>query len=204
MNRFTNHFLPPFIIISFIIIMPHILSFSLYYRMEKIIRDNIAWLGERMSVLPLSTEQMEEVQAILEKMKLEDRARYDAINTMEDPFFKARDGDDPRITPVGRFIRKTSLDELPQFWNVLKGDMSLVGPRPPLQAEVEKYGFDMHRRFLVKPGITGLWQISGRSDLSWDDSVRIDVRYVENWSLMFDFMILWKTVGAVFRGSGAY
>ena len=82
--------------------------------------------------------------------------------------------------------------------------MSLVGPRPPLQSEVERYGSDMHRRFLVKPGLTGLWQVSGRSDLSWDDSVRIDVRYVENWSLTFDFMILWKTAGAVLRGSGAY
>jgi exopolysaccharide biosynthesis polyprenyl glycosylphosphotransferase len=112
--------------------------------------------------------------------------------------------DDPRITRVGRFIRRYSLDELPQLINVLRGDMSLVGPRPPLPSEVERYGFDMHRRFLVKPGLTGLWQVSGRSDLSWDDSVRIDVRYVENWSLTFDFMILWKTVGAVLRGSGAY
>src|SRR5215210_730238 len=83
-------------------------------------------------------------------------------------------------------------------------DMSLVGPRPPLQREVDNYGYDMHRRFLVKPGLTGLWQVSGRSDLSWDDSVRIDVRYVENWSFTFDLMILWKTVGAVLRGSGAY
>ena len=88
--------------------------------------------------------------------------------------------------------------------NVVRGDMVFVGPRPPLPSEVERYGFDMRRRFLVKPGITGLWQVSGRSDLSWDDSVRIDVRYVENWSLAFDFMILWKTFGAVFRGSGAY
>ena len=111
---------------------------------------------------------------------------------------------DPRVTPIGRVLRRYSLDELPQLLNVLAGQMSLVGPRPPLPPEVEKYGFDMHRRFLVKPGITGLWQISGRSDLSWDDSVRIDVRYVENWSLMFDLMILWKTVGAVVRGSGAY
>jgi lipopolysaccharide/colanic/teichoic acid biosynthesis glycosyltransferase len=105
--------------------------------------------------------------------------------------------DDPRITRVGSFLRRYSLDELPQLVNVLRGDMSLVGPRPPLPSEVERYGFDMHRRFLVKPGLTGLWQVSGRSDLSWDDSVRIDVRYVENWSLTFDFMILWKTVGAV-------
>ncbi|SEP22721.1 sugar transferase [Trujillonella endophytica] len=111
---------------------------------------------------------------------------------------------DPRVTRVGRTLRRYSLDELPQLINVVKGDMSLVGPRPPLQSEVEKYGYDMHRRFLVKPGLTGLWQVSGRSDLSWDDSVRIDVRYVENWSLAFDFMILWKTAGAVLRGSGAY
>jgi len=111
---------------------------------------------------------------------------------------------DPRITRVGKFLRRYSLDEIPQLFNVLRGDMSLVGPRPPLQHEVDRYGFDMHRRFLVKPGLTGLWQVSGRSDLSWDDSVRIDVRYVENWSLAFDFMILWKTIGAVVRGSGAY
>ena len=111
---------------------------------------------------------------------------------------------DARVTRVGKVLRRYSLDELPQLLNVVRGSMSLVGPRPPLPTEVERYGFDMHRRFLVKPGITGLWQISGRSDLSWDDSVRIDVRYVENWSLTFDFMILWKTVGAVLRGSGAY
>ncbi|MGY1812835.1 sugar transferase [Blastococcus sp. SYSU D00820] len=112
--------------------------------------------------------------------------------------------EDPRVTRVGKVLRRYSIDELPQLINVLRGDMSLVGPRPPLQSEVERYGFDMHRRFLVKPGLTGLWQVSGRSDLSWDDSVRIDVRYVENWSLTFDFMILWKTAGAVLRGSGAY
>ncbi|WP_345771123.1 sugar transferase [Geodermatophilus normandii] len=116
--------------------------------------------------------------------------------------FKMRD--DPRVTRVGRVMRRYSLDELPQLVNVLRGDMSLVGPRPPLAKEVEQYGVDMHRRFLVKPGLTGLWQVSGRSDLSWDDSVRIDVRYVENWSLTLDLMILWKTAGAVVRGSGAY
>ena len=119
-----------------------------------------------------------------------------------DVLFKMRT--DPRVTPVGRFLRRYSLDELPQLINVLRGDMSLVGPRPPLAKEVERYGNDMRRRFLVKPGLTGLWQVSGRSDLSWDDSVRIDVRYVENWSLAFDLMIIFKTVGAVLRGSGAY
>jgi len=111
---------------------------------------------------------------------------------------------DPRVTRVGSFMRRYSLDELPQLLNVLGGSMSLVGPRPHVTREVEQYGFDMRRRLLVKPGITGLWQVSGRSNLSWDDSVRIDVRYVENWSLTFDLMILGKTVGAVLKGSGAY
>jgi exopolysaccharide biosynthesis polyprenyl glycosylphosphotransferase len=111
---------------------------------------------------------------------------------------------DPRVTRVGAVMRRYSFDELPQLFNVLGGSMSLVGPRPHVTREVEQYGFDMARRLLVKPGITGLWQVSGRSDLSWDDSVRIDVRYVENWTLTFDLMILWKTFGAVLRGSGAY
>jgi exopolysaccharide biosynthesis polyprenyl glycosylphosphotransferase len=111
---------------------------------------------------------------------------------------------DPRITPVGRVLRKYSLDELPQLVNVLLGDMSLVGPRPPLPEEVALYEADVRRRLLVKPGLTGLWQISGRSDLTWDESVRLDLRYVENWSLTLDFMILWKTAFAVGRGAGAY
>jgi len=111
---------------------------------------------------------------------------------------------DPRITRVGRVMRRYSIDELPQLINVLLGNMSLVGPRPPLQREVDTYGLDMRRRLLVKPGLTGLWQINGRSDLDWDESVRLDVRYVENWSFTFDFMILWKTAGAVFKGRGAY
>jgi exopolysaccharide biosynthesis polyprenyl glycosylphosphotransferase len=111
---------------------------------------------------------------------------------------------DPRVTRVGAIMRRYSLDELPQLFNVVGGTMSLVGPRPHVTREVEQYGYDMARRLLVKPGITGLWQVSGRSDLSWDESVRIDVRYVENWTLTFDMMILWKTFGAVLRGSGAY
>jgi exopolysaccharide biosynthesis polyprenyl glycosylphosphotransferase len=116
--------------------------------------------------------------------------------------FKKRD--DPRVTRVGKVLRRYSLDELPQLINVMRGEMSLVGPRPPLSDETQAYGVDMRRRFLVKPGLTGLWQVSGRSDLSWDESVRTDVQYVENWSLAFDFMILCKTVRAVVRGSGAY
>jgi exopolysaccharide biosynthesis polyprenyl glycosylphosphotransferase len=111
---------------------------------------------------------------------------------------------DPRVTRVGQFLRRSSLDELPQLINVLRGDMSIVGPRPHVTREVEQYGPDMHRRLLVKPGITGLWQVSGRSDLSWDETVELDVRYVENWSLALDLSILWRTARAVMRASGAY
>jgi exopolysaccharide biosynthesis polyprenyl glycosylphosphotransferase len=116
--------------------------------------------------------------------------------------FKIRD--DPRVTRVGKVLRRYSLDELPQLFNVLLGDMSLVGPRPPLPSEVELYADDVRRRLLVKPGVTGLWQVSGRSDLTWEESVRLDLRYVENWSLFYDFTILWRTAFAVLRGSGAY
>ncbi len=111
---------------------------------------------------------------------------------------------DPRITPIGRILRRYSIDELPQLINVLKGDMSLVGPRPPLPVEVAQYSDDVRRRLLVRPGVTGLWQVSGRSDLEWVESVRLDLRYVENWSLIYDFEILWKTFYAVLRGAGAY
>ncbi|HEX8346448.1 MAG TPA: sugar transferase [Actinoplanes sp.] len=111
---------------------------------------------------------------------------------------------DPRVTRVGRLLRRHSLDELPQLLNVLTGDMSLVGPRPPLPSEVEKYPHDVRRRLVVKPGMTGLWQVSGRSDLSWDESVQLDLRYVENWSLTVDLVILMRTAMVVMRGSGAY
>ncbi|RLP12016.1 exopolysaccharide biosynthesis polyprenyl glycosylphosphotransferase [Propionibacterium australiense] len=111
---------------------------------------------------------------------------------------------DPRITKVGGFIRRFSIDELPQFVNVFKGDMSLVGPRPALKSEVDKYEQHVRRRLDVRPGITGLWQVSGRSDLSWADTVRLDLYYVDNWSLVQDFSILAKTFKAVFSSSGAY
>jgi exopolysaccharide biosynthesis polyprenyl glycosylphosphotransferase len=111
---------------------------------------------------------------------------------------------DPRVTPVGGWLRRWSLDELPQLINVLLADMSLVGPRPALPDEVSRYGDHVRRRLAVKPGLTGLWQVSGRSDLSWDESVRLDLRYVENWSFMLDLQILWKTWSAVTRGPGAY
>jgi len=110
---------------------------------------------------------------------------------------------DPRVTPIGRFLRRYSIDEIPQLINVLKGDMSLVGPRP-LPVEVLQMGADVRRRLLVRPGMTGLWQVSGRSDLPYDEAVRIDLYYVENWSLSFDLMILWKTAFVALRGHGAY
>lgn len=112
--------------------------------------------------------------------------------------------EDPRVTPVGRILRKFSIDELPQFINVLKRDMSVVGPRPPLAREVKTYDDYARKRLLVKPGITGLWQVSGRSDLSWEDSVRLDMFYVENWTMISDMVIAVKTVRAVFTSSGAY
>jgi exopolysaccharide biosynthesis polyprenyl glycosylphosphotransferase len=130
------------------------------------------------------------------------RQEVEHLNEFDGVLFKMRS--DPRITRVGALLRKFSLDELPQLFNVLGGSMSLVGPRPPLPEEVALYGADVRRRLLVKPGLTGLWQISGRSDLTWDESVRLDLRYVENWSLALDALIIWKTFFVVARGSGAY
>ncbi|TMQ91784.1 sugar transferase [Actinomadura soli] len=130
------------------------------------------------------------------------RAALVAANESDGVLFKIRA--DPRITRAGRFLRRWSLDELPQLLNVVKGEMSLVGPRPPLPDEVARYGEDAVRRLLVPPGMTGLWQVSGRSDLSWEDAVRLDLYYVENWSIAADLTILWKTAGAVLRGRGAY
>ncbi|MGI8900505.1 MAG: sugar transferase [Nocardioides sp.] len=124
------------------------------------------------------------------------------LNDSDGVLFKIRK--DPRITPIGGFLRRYSIDELPQLWNVIRGDMSLVGPRPPLQEEVDAYGVDVHRRLLVRPGVTGLWQVSGRSELSWEESVRLDLYYVDNWSLTSDLVIMAKTLRAVVSKSGAY
>jgi lipopolysaccharide/colanic/teichoic acid biosynthesis glycosyltransferase len=110
--------------------------------------------------------------------------------------------DDPRVTPVGRFLRRTSIDELPQLVNVLRGDMSLVGPRP-LSVDDTAFQGDVRRRMLVRPGLTGLWQVAGRQDQSWEHAVRLDLYYVENWSLSLDIAIMLRTLLAVIRGTGS-
>jgi len=130
------------------------------------------------------------------------RAQLVDSNNLDGVLFKLRK--DPRVTTVGAHLRRWSIDELPQLFNVVLGHMSLVGPRPALPDEAAKYAEHVRRRLVVKPGLTGLWQVNGRSDLSWDESVRLDLRYVENWSLALDVQILWKTISVLVRGSGAY
>ncbi|MDQ1553090.1 MAG: hypothetical protein QOK46_168, partial [Microbacteriaceae bacterium] len=125
-----------------------------------------------------------------------------ALNEGGGLLFKMRN--DPRVTRLGRVLRKYSLDELPQFWNVFVGDMSLVGPRPPLKCEVDGYEDPVHRRLYIKPGLTGMWQVNGRSELSWEESVRLDLYYVENWSITGDLIIMWRTFKVIVHPVGAY
>jgi len=138
-------------------------------------------------------------------MVLDAELRKEALLPLDEGdglLFKLRK--DPRITTIGSFLRRTSLDELPQLLNVMLGEMSLVGPRPALPAEAALYSEELYRRLEVKPGMTGLWQINGRSDLSYEDAVRLDLGYVESWTLALDLQILWKTCAAVASGRGAY
>jgi exopolysaccharide biosynthesis polyprenyl glycosylphosphotransferase len=130
------------------------------------------------------------------------KKELEAAHVKDHVLFKLRR--DPRVTGIGQHLRRWSIDELPQLFNVFLGDMSLVGPRPALPDEADKYADHVRRRLVVKPGLTGLWQVNGRSDLSWDESVRLDLRYVENWSFALDLQILWKTISVMLRGSGAY
>jgi lipopolysaccharide/colanic/teichoic acid biosynthesis glycosyltransferase len=136
------------------------------------------------------------VGAELSKAQLMDSNELDGV------LFKLRK--DPRITRIGVHLRRWSIDEVPQLVNVIRGDMSLVGPRPALPGEAARYDDRVRRRLVVKPGLTGLWQVSGRSDLSWEESIRLDLRYVENWSFALDLQILRKTIPVVLRGYGAY
>ncbi|MEQ4522497.1 sugar transferase [Nocardioides kribbensis] len=150
--------------------------------------------GERPFIM-LKLRSME----VAAELRLEAVAHLDEGNGV---LFKMRR--DPRVTRVGAVLRRWSLDELPQLWNVVRGDMALVGPRPALPSEVEAYDERTRRRLRVKPGLTGLWQVSGRSDLSWDDSVRLDLTYVDQWSLRLEASILLRTLGAVVGRRGAY
>jgi exopolysaccharide biosynthesis polyprenyl glycosylphosphotransferase len=159
-----------------------------FFRQERIGKDGKPFTMWKFRSMVMDAESLRE--------KLLEQSDRDGL------MFKMRS--DPRITPIGAWMRKHSVDELPQLINVLTGSMSLVGPRPPLPEEVAEYGDDVRRRLLVRPGLTGLWQVSGRADLSWEESVRLDLRYVDNWSLATDLLILWKTVRAVIRGGGAY
>jgi exopolysaccharide biosynthesis polyprenyl glycosylphosphotransferase len=159
-------------------------------------RQERAGLGGKPFMMLKFRSMVTNAEELLKKLQDADRAEGNTV------MFKMKD--DPRVTPIGKFLRRFSIDELPQLFNVLLGSMSLVGPRPPLQREVDTYEQHVHRRFMVKPGITGLWQVSGRSNLSWDETVRLDLYYVENWSLTGDVVILWKTARAVLRSDGAY
>nr|WP_308199761.1 sugar transferase [Herbiconiux aconitum] len=158
-------------------------------------QERIGYNGARFKMLKFRSMVID-AEERLASLQNEDRLEGNSV------MFKMRD--DPRVTPIGKFLRRFSLDELPQLFNVFRGSMSLVGPRPPLEREVDQYEQHVHRRFLVKPGITGLWQVSGRSNLSWEDTVRLDLFYVENWSLTGDFLILWRTAKAVVARDGAY
>ncbi|MEV6768620.1 sugar transferase [Nocardia sp. NPDC051030] len=159
-----------------------------FYRSERIGLDGVPFRMIKFRSMFVDAEQQ--------------RAALLSHNEGAGPLFKMRE--DPRVTPVGRILRRYSLDELPQFINVIRREMSVVGPRPPLPGEVERYDGKVRRRLLVKPGVTGLWQVSGRSDLSWDESVRLDLSYVENWSMVQDLLIIAKTITAVTRSDGAY
>ena len=151
--------------------------------------------GERFTMLKFRS-MVVDAEQLLADLQGADRDEGNIV------MFKMKN--DPRVTPAGLFLRRFSIDELPQLFNVFAGSMSLVGPRPPLDREVAVYSKHVHRRFLVKPGITGPWQVSGRSNLSWEDTVRLDLYYVENWSITGDLLILWRTARAVIGRDGAY
>ncbi|KQM60836.1 polyprenyl glycosylphosphotransferase [Agreia sp. Leaf210] len=165
-------------------------SGPIFFRQER-----IGINGSRFFMLKFRS-MVTNAEDMLDQLRAQQRDKGNSI------LFKMEN--DPRVTPIGRILRRFSLDELPQLFNVLRGTMSLVGPRPPLEREVDQYDPHVHRRFLVKPGITGLWQVSGRSNLSWEDTVRLDLYYVENWSITGDIHILWRTAKAVIARDGAY
>jgi exopolysaccharide biosynthesis polyprenyl glycosylphosphotransferase len=188
-----------FATIAFLLLLPMLVVIAILVRIDShgaplFRQTRVGKAGREFTVYKMRTMRAD-AESLLESLREQNEAADGLL-------FKMRE--DPRITRVGKHLRKWSLDELPQLWNVVRGDMALVGPRPPLPGEVAQYGAEVARRLLVRPGITGLWQVSGRSNLSWDDSVRLDLYYVENWSLSLDLMIVWKTFFAIFRKDGAF
>lgn len=159
-----------------------------FFRQERVGKDGVLFLMVKLRTMVADAEAQ--------------LADLEPLNEASGPMFKMKR--DPRVTPVGRILRKLSIDELPQCWNVLKGDMSMVGPRPALPREVDQWRPEVRERLRVKPGITGMWQVSGRSDASFDDYVRLDLYYVDNWNLVYDLAIIAKTVPAILHTSGAY
>jgi lipopolysaccharide/colanic/teichoic acid biosynthesis glycosyltransferase len=159
----------------------------IFYRSRR-----VGWKGNEFTCLKLRTMVKDAEQL---------RKNFEHLNERDGILFKI--SRDPRITRVGRLLRKYSIDEIPQFWNVLKGEMSLVGPRPALPQEVKQYQLDHLRRLDVRPGITGLWQVTGRTDPSFESYVSLDLEYIENWSLATDFRILLRTVEVVLQGTGS-
>jgi exopolysaccharide biosynthesis polyprenyl glycosylphosphotransferase len=184
--------------IALIVLLPFMLVIGLIVRIDS---PGPALFRQRRCGRNGDTFEMLKFRSMVETAE-DDLAGLLDRNEGDGLLFKLRN--DPRVTRVGRWLRKYSLDELPQLWNVLVGDMSIVGPRPPLVTEVAEYEGSVTRRLFIKPGMTGLWQISGRSDLSWEESVRLDLYYVENWSLTGDLMIMWRTAKAVVNPKGAY
>jgi exopolysaccharide biosynthesis polyprenyl glycosylphosphotransferase len=159
----------------------------IFYRAQRIGRKGRTFVCYKFRTMIVNADQL--------------KAELEHMNERDGVLFKIEK--DPRVTPVGRILRKYSLDELPQFYNVLRGDMSLVGPRPPMAAEVEQYDLAHLRRLDVLPGITGLWQVEARQDPSFDSYISLDTAYVENWTLWLDLKILARTVGVVFSGTGS-
>ena len=202
LNRFAKRWFDIFgVIVALIVAAPIMLICAIAVKLTDrgpvfFTQQRVGYSGAQFRMVKFRTMSVG-AESMLNRL---DGVEHDAAgNTV---LFKLRD--DPRVTSAGRWMRRFSLDELPQLFNVLTGSMSLVGPRPPLASEVEQYESVVLNRFIVKPGITGLWQVSGRSDLSWEDSVKADLGYVQNWSIMLDIIILWRTVKAVITGKGAY
>jgi len=186
--------------VSLVLLSPLFLMLALAVRLDSkgpafFRQERVGRAGRTFTMLKFRSMSVDAEQRL-------DEIKQDNVHGEDGPMLKVVN--DPRITRVGHFLRRTSLDELPQLVNVLLGQMSLVGPRPPLPREVAQYENHVQRRLLVKPGLTGLWQVSGRADLSWEDSVRLDLYYVENWSFLLDIAILVRTVRAVLASRGAY